>query len=252
MGRPKTNQSDSAAKGITNDTFGIDEMLEAAASKTASHLYSDATRSMYTGHVARGHEYLQNFNNGEFEEALNDLIEQTPTAVLAFIAFKCEREDKSFKTAEAIRSAFKQFFRNSHHCQDGSRQAEDRLLTPYHSFASPDHRNEELVRLRRKDLELGLTTANRSPYLTITLTFRKTNQAVPSEVRLWGHAQSRTERYSPQYCKGWSRFKPDLDTKDRILREAMLTGMFLKRPGRESNDSVINLGANPGIQSHLA
>lgn len=38
-------------------------------------------------------------------------------------------------------------------------------------------RNEELTRLQMKDIELGLTTDTGSPFFTITLTFRKTNQA---------------------------------------------------------------------------
>jgi hypothetical protein len=38
-------------------------------------------------------------------------------------------------------------------------------------------RNEELLRLQGKDLDLNLRTDAGSPYFTITLTFRKTNQA---------------------------------------------------------------------------
>lgn len=38
-------------------------------------------------------------------------------------------------------------------------------------------RNEELLRLQMRDIELGLKTDAGTPYLTITLTFRKTNQA---------------------------------------------------------------------------
>lgn len=42
-------------------------------------------------------------------------------------------------------------------------------------------RNEELTRLQMKDIELGLTTDTGSPFFTITLTFRKTNQADASK-----------------------------------------------------------------------
>jgi hypothetical protein len=157
MGRPKPKQSDLVAKGNTSDTFGMDEMLEATASKTVSHLYSDATRTMYTGHVARGHEYLQNFNNGEFKDAISELSEQTPTAILAFIAFKCEREDKSFKTAEAIRSAFKQYFRDTHRCQGTVWQQEsdgrwtgnpvyERTLTNYYTSLKKQYGRENVTR----------------------------------------------------------------------------------------------------------
>jgi hypothetical protein len=100
-----------------DDAFGMDQMLETTAAKTASHLYSSNTRIRYDGHVSRGKEYLQNFSNGELKEAFNVLSGQTPTALLAFVAFKCEHSGYSYKTAEGIRSAFKQYFRDTFQCQ---------------------------------------------------------------------------------------------------------------------------------------
>ncbi|KAG0323689.1 hypothetical protein BG000_002525, partial [Podila horticola] len=42
-------------------------------------------------------------------------------------------------------------------------------------------RNEELLRLQGKDLDLNLRTDAGTSYFTITLTFRKTNQADSSK-----------------------------------------------------------------------
>ncbi|KAG9060719.1 hypothetical protein KI688_009789 [Linnemannia hyalina] len=46
-------------------------------------------------------------------------------------------------------------------------------------------RNEELTRLQMKDIELDLSTGTGSPFFTITLTFRKTNQADASKANVY-------------------------------------------------------------------
>ncbi|KAF9120917.1 hypothetical protein BGW39_010989 [Mortierella sp. 14UC] len=59
-------------------------------------------------------------------------------------------------------------------------------------------RTEELTRLQMKDIELGLTTDTGSPYFTITLKFRKTNQADSSKANVYQiHPQP---DYAPICC----------------------------------------------------
>jgi hypothetical protein len=89
------------------------EMLEGATPKTASYPYSSDTRTSYAEQVQRGKEHFKKLNNDELKEAFNGLSEQTQTALLVVIAYK---------TAEAIRSAFKQYFRDTLNCQGDIRR----------------------------------------------------------------------------------------------------------------------------------
>jgi hypothetical protein len=50
-------------------------------------------------------------------------------------------------------------------------------MDPTEDSVSLSSRNEELLRLQGKDLDLNLRTDAGTSYFTITLTFRKTNQA---------------------------------------------------------------------------
>ncbi|KAF9940242.1 hypothetical protein BGZ65_007656 [Modicella reniformis] len=101
-------------------------------------------------------------------------------------------------------------------------------------------RNEELLRLQRKDLELDLRTSSGRPYLTVTLTFRKTNQADPSKANVYEIHPQLHEPHSCCYTKlrawiGWMeensrRLQPDdfifpaLDAKGRMkIKEAFST-----------------------------
>ncbi|KAK5820671.1 hypothetical protein F5H01DRAFT_404160 [Linnemannia elongata] len=58
-------------------------------------------------------------------------------------------------------------------------------------------RNEELTRLQIKDIDRGLTTETGSPYFTITLTFRKTNQADVTKANVY---QIHPQPEDPSIC----------------------------------------------------
>jgi len=93
------------------------DALDAAAQATESHRYSRKTRVNYKGHVERALKYTSELEDPEWKTALTTISVHTPTVLLAFIASKCEQSGYSFKTAEGIRSAMKQYFEVTFGCQ---------------------------------------------------------------------------------------------------------------------------------------
>lgn len=93
------------------------DALDAAAQATESHRYSRKTRVNYKGHVERALKYTSELEDPEWKTALTAISVHTPTVLLAFIASKCEQSGYSFKTAEGIRSALKQYFEVTFGCQ---------------------------------------------------------------------------------------------------------------------------------------
>ncbi|OAQ24997.1 hypothetical protein K457DRAFT_23571 [Linnemannia elongata AG-77] len=71
--------------------------------------------------------------------------------------------------------------------------------------------NEELTRLQIKDIDRDLTTDTGSPYFTITLTFRKTNQADVTKANVYQiHPQPGTHRFAAikNSWSGWIGWRP--------------------------------------------
>ncbi|KAG0079054.1 hypothetical protein BGZ93_003300 [Podila epicladia] len=112
-------QSTSTATTAINSTHSskVKEDLNAAAQATESHRYGRKTRVNYKGHVERALKYTSELEDPEWKTALTPLSVHTPTVLLAFIASKCEQSGYSFKTAEGIRSAMKQYFEVTFGCQ---------------------------------------------------------------------------------------------------------------------------------------
>ena len=52
----------------------------------------------------------ERWTGSNISAAFDDIGEATPKALHAFVVYKCEVLDNSYKTAEAIRSAFKHYF----------------------------------------------------------------------------------------------------------------------------------------------
>jgi hypothetical protein len=52
----------------------------------------------------------ERWTGSDISAAFDDIGEATPKALHAFVVYKCEVLDNSYKTAEAIRSAFKHYF----------------------------------------------------------------------------------------------------------------------------------------------
>ncbi|KAF9115196.1 hypothetical protein BGX30_006376, partial [Mortierella sp. GBA39] len=95
----------------------VKEALDAAAQATESHRYSRKTRVNYKGHIERALKNACDLEDPEWKTALTAISVHTPTVLLAFIASKCEQSGYSFKTAEGIRSAMKQYFEVTFGCQ---------------------------------------------------------------------------------------------------------------------------------------
>jgi hypothetical protein len=101
---------------VATPSYGLEQALQAAATTTANSLYSKNTRVNYDGYIQQGRVFLSTFNRGELATAFDVVDETSPTALLSFVAYKCDHNNASYKTAELIRSAFKQHFRNNLKC----------------------------------------------------------------------------------------------------------------------------------------
>lgn len=95
----------------------VKDALNAPAKSTEAHLYSKGTSKSYQGHVKRALEYAADTTDPEYKTAFTIISAHTPTVLLAFIASKCEQSGYTFKTAEGIRSALKQYFETTFNCQ---------------------------------------------------------------------------------------------------------------------------------------
>ncbi|KAF9984407.1 hypothetical protein BGZ65_000445 [Modicella reniformis] len=113
----KRPQKPTSAIDMQVKTSGIQDALQAAADTTANSLYNNKTRTSYHYYVKRGKEFLASLEDAELSSAFDVLGKSTPTALIAFVAHKCDLVDTSYKTAEAIHSSFKQHFRDHLKCQ---------------------------------------------------------------------------------------------------------------------------------------
>ncbi|KAF9170859.1 hypothetical protein BGX21_003143 [Mortierella sp. AD011] len=141
---------------ITQSSSNLNPTLQSAldtvVKPTETHLYAAKTRKNYNGHIERGKKYAA-MAGPDMAGAFDSLTIMTPVVLRAFVSHKCNEEGFTYKTAEGIRSAFK--------------------------------RNEELLRLKGSDIQLNQTTDTGSRYFTITLSFRKTNQADASKANVY-------------------------------------------------------------------
>jgi hypothetical protein len=103
----------------------VKEALNAAAKSTEAHLYSKGTSKSYQGHVKRALEYAAATADPEYKTAFTTISAYTPTVLLAFIASKCEQSGYTFKIAEGIRSALKQYFKTTFNCQGNTWYCDD-------------------------------------------------------------------------------------------------------------------------------
>ncbi|KAG0247755.1 hypothetical protein BGZ95_008449, partial [Linnemannia exigua] len=108
--------ADPAATSFSHSSR-VNEALVAAAQATESHRYSRKTRVNYKGHVERVLKYASELEDPGWKTAFIAISMHTPTVLLAFIASKCSQSGYSFKTAEGIRSALKQYFEVTFGCQ---------------------------------------------------------------------------------------------------------------------------------------
>ncbi|KAF9918210.1 hypothetical protein BX616_009928 [Lobosporangium transversale] len=281
--------------------INLRDALDAAKKTKTAHRYRFAvkTKTSYSGHLERGKKYALSMG-GEYSAAFDELSGATPVVLLAFVAFKCDQSSLSYKTAEGIRSSFKQYFKDQFQCQgnfwrfengrwlgnpvydqafedymvslkkrDGRNgQSKQSLAMSYKDLTKlmehlqePDviakhgeglclffqafaatgfalwTRNEELLRLKGKDLDLGLKTDCGRSYFKITLTFRKTNQANAEKANIYEIHPLPEEPHACCYTKlqTWIKWLeknsralhpedfvfPSLDNKGRVkLKEA--------------------------------
>jgi hypothetical protein len=92
--------------------------------KVAAWFRATSTSEGYKRYVKEGKEWVQkwakeidkakgtkeSWMGSELSLAFDVIGETTPKALHAFVVYKCEVLDTSYKTAEAIRSAFKHYF----------------------------------------------------------------------------------------------------------------------------------------------
>lgn len=121
----QASSSKAATYRHTADAFMVEEALSAAAKSTETHLYSKGTSRSYQGHVKRALEYAAATADPEYKTAFTTIFAHTPTVLLAFIASKCEQSGYTFKTAEGIRSALKQYFETTFNCHGDTWYCDD-------------------------------------------------------------------------------------------------------------------------------
>jgi hypothetical protein len=93
--------------------------------KIAAWFRATSTSEGYKRYVKEGKEWLkkwameikegklspeESWMSSELSSSFDVIGEATPKALHAFVVYKCEVLDTSYKTAEAIRSAFKHYF----------------------------------------------------------------------------------------------------------------------------------------------
>ncbi|KAG0287791.1 hypothetical protein BGZ96_008314 [Linnemannia gamsii] len=78
-----------------------------------------------SGPCKRALEYAVDTTDPEYKTAFTAISAHTPTVLLAFIASKCEQSGYTFKTAECIRSALKQYFETTFNCQGETWSCDD-------------------------------------------------------------------------------------------------------------------------------
>ncbi|KAG0351487.1 hypothetical protein BGX24_007840, partial [Mortierella sp. AD032] len=101
------------------------EALNAASKSTDAHFQSSGTKTSYWGHAKRALEYAAATADPEYQTAFTTISAHTPTVLLAFVASKCDQSGYTFKTAEGIRSAMKQYFETTFNCQGGTWYCDD-------------------------------------------------------------------------------------------------------------------------------
>ncbi|KAF9960865.1 hypothetical protein BGZ65_011609 [Modicella reniformis] len=108
-------------------------------------------------------------------------------------------------------------------------------------------RNDELVRLKREDLELDLRTVTGRPYVTITLTFRKTNKADPTKVNIYEIHPMPHEPHA--YC--YTKLNAWLKHLERIGRPLLPQDLVFPALDKKGRAKIMEGFAPTRIQSLL-
>ncbi|KAJ7227574.1 hypothetical protein C8J57DRAFT_1535024 [Mycena rebaudengoi] len=121
-------KSKAAAKPTTTSAPSSDlpsgsTLLENSRQTTDQWYKSSRTKKGYAGYVKGGKTWVAEWTaedrlGDEFSAtAFDSIAEETPLALRAFTAYKCEHMQKGFATAEGIRSAYKDYFERVLGCQ---------------------------------------------------------------------------------------------------------------------------------------
>ncbi|KAF9121540.1 hypothetical protein BG015_005793, partial [Linnemannia schmuckeri] len=261
---PSTVNTEGKGKGKGTKVLvsNAKEALARAAQTTEDHLYSKKTKTNYKGQVTRALAYAAAQTEPGWRNAFTKIPSLTPTVLMAYVASKCQGhkgEGLSYKTTEGIKSGLKHYFKTELGCLTDSWSCDSdgdctgnpymrRPLSDTFSLSRIVTDEPELTRLQMKDIELGLTTDTGSPFFTITLTFRKTNQADASKANVYQiHPQPDYEAiccYTKlkawlQWVKGvdggFVKFQEALSqirVQDWLDRLTNQTGILARRNGR--------------------
>lgn len=102
---------------MKNRIISLEKKKEKMSLEPNQRSINNKTQTNYNRLVQQGRVFISKLTEGELATSFDVLNERTPVALQSFIAFECNENNKSFKTAEAIRSAFKQYFHDKFHCQ---------------------------------------------------------------------------------------------------------------------------------------
>jgi len=118
---PRKQRKDLAASSIPS----YSSLNQLSQEKVAAWFRATSTSEGYKRYVKEGKEWVkkwakeiaesaegaeESWMSSELSLAFDIIGEATPKALHAFVVYKCEVLDTSYKTAEAIRSSFKHYF----------------------------------------------------------------------------------------------------------------------------------------------
>lgn len=102
-------------KQKTDVKFSLQEAIEAGGKVTDEFYQSARTKINYTGNIKRANEFLvRQIEEGELTEEYRDAFLSvkacTPSALYIYVSYLCDKKKYTYKTAEGVRSAFKNHF----------------------------------------------------------------------------------------------------------------------------------------------
>ncbi|KAF7327172.1 hypothetical protein MKEN_00294300 [Mycena kentingensis (nom. inval.)] len=114
--KPTKSTKSKATATANPEPLSSASLLQNSKETTEQWYKSKRTKSGYANYVKNGKQWLEEWTaEGRLEggvsvQAFEEMTEETPVALRALTAFKCEHLGRGFATAEGIRSAFKDYF----------------------------------------------------------------------------------------------------------------------------------------------
>ncbi|KII85744.1 hypothetical protein PLICRDRAFT_178074 [Plicaturopsis crispa FD-325 SS-3] len=120
---PEHEDDPSASSLLDHSRVTTDQWYKASSTTQAYANYVKAGKKWLKGWVEEGRDQVADDEGtaseerSAFADALDIIGEHTPTVLRLLTALKCDHQGHSYRTAEGLRSAFKDYFERVHGCQ---------------------------------------------------------------------------------------------------------------------------------------